>query len=65
MQSPHTAKPHTGISGAGLRNFEQLGCQLNSRNSEPPTQKQGLPAKLQIILVLWSFAALVVAGMPR
>jgi hypothetical protein len=62
---PETAKPATADTANGLRKFEQLGRQLNSENREPPTQKQGLPVKLQIILVIWSFAALVSAGCPR
>jgi hypothetical protein len=59
------AKPATADTVNGLLKSEQLGRQLNPRSSEAPTEKQGLPAKLQIILALWSFAALVSAGCPR
>jgi hypothetical protein len=58
-------KPATAATVNGLRNFEQLAGQLNSTNSEPTTQKQGLPAKLQIILILRRLTELVVAGLPR
>jgi len=65
MQSPHTAKPHTEISGAGLRKSEQLGRQLNSQNSEPPTQTQGQTVKLQMIWMLRRLTELVIASLPR
>jgi len=62
---PETAKPATADTVNGLRKSEQLGRRLNVRNSEPRAEKQGLSIKLQIFLVLWSFAALVSAAAPR
>jgi hypothetical protein len=56
-------KPATADTVNGLRKSEQLGRQLISRNSEPSPQKQG--RKLQIILMLWSLAAIVSAWFPK
>jgi hypothetical protein len=62
---PETAKPATAATVNGLRNFEQLAGQLNSTISEPTTPTQGLPAKLQIILILRRLTELAVTGLPR
>jgi hypothetical protein len=56
-------KPATVDTVNGLWKSEQLGRRLISRSSEPTPQKQGW--NLQIILVVWSLAAIVSAWFPK
>lgn len=56
-------KPATADTVNGLCKSEQLGRQLIFKNSEPTPQKQG--RNLQIILMVWSVAAIVSAWFPK
>ena len=59
------AKPATGDTVNGLRKSEQLGRQLNPRNSKPLTRVQGLLVKLQVFCMLRWVAELISSAGPR
>jgi hypothetical protein len=63
MNASQTAKPRTGISGAGFRKSEQLANQLTSETTVPALKAQGTTLELQIISIArWIASVFGAAG---